>query len=284
MSNPPGPDQDATPTPEDEDVQEPDPSELPTEEAPEPSEAFTEVISSSDPEAEFESAEPTIVLSGPNQNQQATQPRYTAPSGFDARSTEIIRTPAPEPPTDVMATSPPPPDPSAAASAVTNPRPVGPQAIPPRPGVRRHRSWGLVVALILLIAALAVIAVLGTIYLTRQASPKISQEDLVRETIEEFDVAIQEGNLSELRGITCSTTRDRYVNYPDQQWAATHKRVKAAKRYPMVAKIDQVVVNDKHAEANVTTFMAYAPQVQSTRSFDLQYLDGRWKICEGPIS
>ena len=284
MSNPPGPDQDATPTPKDEDVQEPDPSELPTEEAPEPSEAFTEVTSSSDPDAEFESADPTVVLSGPNQSQEATQPRYTAPSGFDARSTEIIRTAAPEPPTDVMATSPPPLDPSAAASAVTNPRSVGPQAIPPRPGVRRHRSWGLVVALILVIAALALIAVLGTIYLTRQASPKVSQEDLVRQTIQDFDVAIQKGDLAQLRTITCGRTRDDYVNYPDKVWAANHQRIAAAKRYPVVASIDQVVVNDQHAEANVTSFMAYAPQVQSTRSFDLQYLDGRWKICEGPIS
>jgi hypothetical protein len=30
--------------------------------------------------------------------------------------------------------------------------------------------------------------------------------------------------------------------------------------------------------------MAYQPQVRSTRSFDLQFLDGRWKICEGPVA
>jgi hypothetical protein len=48
----------------------------------------------------------------------------------------------------------------------------------------------------------------------------------------------------------------------------------------VVANIDQVVVNGNHAEANVTAFMAYAPQVRSTRSFDLQYRDDKWKICE----
>ncbi|MFZ0834203.1 MAG: DUF4878 domain-containing protein [Mycobacterium sp.] len=267
MSNPSGPDRDDATAPEDEDVREP--SELPTE-----------AMNAGDPEPQFESAEPTVVLTG---GQETTQPRYTAPSGFDARSTEVIRT-EPEPPTDVMATSDPPADQSAAATAVSGARAVGPQAIPPRPGVRRHHSWGLVVALMLVIAALAAIAVLGTIWLKNKASPKVSQEDLVRQTIQDFDVAIQEGNLSELRGVTCGTMRDAYVRYDDQQWAATHKRVKAAKRYPMVAQIDQVVVNDKHAEANVTTFMAYEPQVRSTRSFDLQFLDGRWKICEGPTS
>ena len=54
----------------------------------------------------------------------------------------------------------------------------------------------------------------------------------------------------------------------------------AAKQYPVVASIDQVVVNGEHAEANVTTFMAYAPQTRSTRSFDLQFRDDQWKICQ----
>jgi hypothetical protein len=58
--------------------------------------------------------------------------------------------------------------------------------------------------------------------------------------------------------------------------------VAAAKQYPVVASIDQVVINGDHAEANVTTFMAYAPQTRSTRSFDLQFRDDQWKICQAP--
>jgi hypothetical protein len=50
----------------------------------------------------------------------------------------------------------------------------------------------------------------------------------------------------------------------------------------VVASIDQVVVNGDHAEANVTTFMANAPQTRSTRSFDLQFRDEQWKICQEP--
>ena len=61
-----------------------------------------------------------------------------------------------------------------------------------------------------------------------------------------------------------------------------HARVAAAKQYPVVASIDQVVVNGDHAEANVTTFMAYAPETRSTRSFDLQFRDEQWKICQAP--
>jgi hypothetical protein len=281
MSNPPGPDEDATPaTDETEEAQQPteDAAQEPTESS---AEQPTEVINTGEPEPQYESAEPTVVL--PGSEEQATERRYSAPSGFDVRSTEVIRT-APEPETEVMSVPGESPQ-QIAAAAVSSPRPAAPQAIPPRPAVRRHRSWGLVLALILVIAALAAVAVLGTVWLTRKASPKASQEDQVRLTIQEFDAAIQKGDLAQLRSITCGKTRDDYVNYPDNDWATTYPLVAAAKQYPVVASIDQVVVNDdQHAEANVTAFMAYAPQVRSTRSFDLQFLDGRWKICEGPIS
>ncbi len=80
--------------------------------------------------------------------------------------------------------------------------------------------------------------------------------------------------------ITCGQTRDNYVNYDEQSWADTHARVSAARQYPVVASIDQVVVNGEHAEANVTSFMAFDPATRSTRSFDLQFRDNQWKICQ----
>ena len=202
------------------------------------------------------------------------------------------RKPLPEPATEVLSVSDAPGS-AAAAAATTGPipasgKPAAPQVIParedaPKPPGRR-RSWGWVVAVILVIAALVAVAILGTVLLTRSSGPKVSQEDMVRSTIQNFDVAVQNGDLATLRSITCGATRDSYVNYDDRAWADTHARVAAAKQYPVVASIDQVVVNGDHAEANVTTFMAYAPQTRSTRSFDLQFRDDRWKICQAPGS
>ncbi len=163
---------------------------------------------------------------------------------------------------------------------------AAPQVIPPRGDApqppRGRRSWGWVVALLLVIAALVAVAVLGTVLLTRGSESKVSQEEMVRSTIQNFDAAIQKGDLSTLRSITCGATRDNYVNYDERAWADTHARVAAAKQYPVVASIDEVVINDDHAEANVTTFMAYAPQTRSTRSFDLEFRDEQWKICQAP--
>jgi hypothetical protein len=237
-------------------------------------EPATEVMSTSEPAPE-------------DSEQNQPERRFTAPSGFDDGSTQKITT-TEEPATEVMSVS---TSSAGAAEAMqTEPfeaqKPVAPQVIPPRgdppkpPSTRRR--WGWLIAVVLVVAALIAVAVLGTVLLTQAREPKVSQEDMVRATIKEFDIAIQKGDLAKLRSITCGATRDSYVKYDDRSWAETHERVAAAKQYPVVASIDQVVVNGDHAEANVTTFMAYAPQTRSTRSFDLQFRDEQWKVCLAP--
>lgn len=114
----------------------------------------------------------------------------------------------------------------------------------------------------------------------RSSAARASQQDQVRTTIQTFDNAIRQGDLSTLRSITCGQTRDSYVNYDDRSWADTYSRVLAAGQYPVVASIDEVVVNGDHAEANVTSYMAFDPNMRSTRSFDLQFRDDQWKICQ----
>jgi hypothetical protein len=268
MSNPSGPDQpdattDAVAAPAEE-TDETQPAEAVTDPEHEPA---TEILLSPEAQAQL----PTEETAKPAER------RFTAPSGFDAGSTQKIDTPA-DPATEVM-----PPVPN---QSMDPPKPAAPQVIPPRSDApkppRTRRSWGWVVALVLVIAALVAVAILGTVLLTRGTTAKVSEEDKVRNTIENFDVAVQNGDLATLRGITCGTTRDSYVNYDERAWTETHARVAAAKQYPVVASIDQVVVNGEHAEANVTTFMAYAPQTRSTRSFDLQFQDEQWKICQAP--
>src|ERR1700752_500943 len=267
MSNPSGPDQ-------------PDEAAQPTVEATDEADETDKAEAVTDPEHEPATEillSPEAQAQLPAEDKTPRERRFTAPSGFGAGSTQKTHPPA-DPATEVM--------PPVRAEAMAHQKPVAPQLIPPRGDApappRTRRSWGWVVALLLVIAALVAVAILGTLLLTRGSSPKVSQEDMVRTTIENFDVAIQKGDLATLRGITCGTTRDSYINYDDRAWSETHARVAAAKQYPVVASIDQVVVNGDHAEANVTTFMAYAPQTRSTRSFDLQFRDDQWKICQAP--
>jgi hypothetical protein len=225
----------------------------------------------------------TVVISKPdddpaaNPEDQQPERRFTAP-GFDAKETQVIIT-TPEPATEVF-----PP----AAAPYTQPggvpKPVAPQSIPSRGGgklrVSTQFNWGWVLAIVVIVLAVTAIAILLTVLLTRGQHSKVSQEDQVRHAIQEYDGAVQRGDLTALRTMTCGSARDGYVEYNEHSWDETYRRVSAAKQYPVIASIDVVVVNGQHAEANVTTFMAYDPQVRSTRSLDLQYRDDQWKVCQ----
>ncbi|BBZ79236.1 hypothetical protein MANY_45730 [Mycolicibacterium anyangense] len=242
MSNPSGPDHDADQPVVDDNGGQP-PGDV---------DGATEVIAAADPTPER---------------------RYTAP-GFDAGSTQIIDRPPPDPETEILST------PTEVFSIAEQPIRTGPQEILPRVPLTRRRSWGVVIAVIAGIAVLAAVIIVAVILLTRGNTTKVSQEELVRTTIHDFDTAVQTGDLATLRTITCGVTRDGYVNYDDRAWSDTHARVAAARQYPVVASIDEVVVNGEHAEANVTSFMAFDPATRSTRSFDLQFRDNQWKICQ----
>jgi hypothetical protein len=93
--------------------------------------AATEIFEPADP-----ATDPTIPVR-----------RFTAPSGFDGK-TQIIA-PLPDPETELMP-------------------PAAPQLIPGDVKPQKdRRSWGWVIALVLVIAAIAAVAVLGTVLLTR---------------------------------------------------------------------------------------------------------------------
>ena len=258
-----------------------------------------EELTEAQPLVPHDSETETVVIHSDPEGEPEEQPegqprerRFTAP-GFDAKETAIIATQA-EPATEVFATPPGPPGapphaappPAAPPHPQASPKTATPQSIPPRRGMKlaasRQYNWGWVLAIVVIVLALAAIAILGTVLLTRHKNVSVPPEERVRQTIQSFDVAVQRGDLKTLRSITCGSTRDGYVDYDEHSWDETYQRVSAAKQFPVIASIDQVVVNGQHAEANITTFMAYDPQLRSTRSLDLQFRDDQWKICQSP--
>src|SRR6185312_7252906 len=221
-----------------------------------PGDAETAVINKGDPDQDSET-NPELLR----------ERRFTAP-GFDANETAIIAT-GPDAETEIIPKSPSgsvnPGQPAPSAQGLP-PKTAVPQSIPARDGGKppasRNQKLGWVLAIIVVVLALTAIAVLLTVLLTRPHHSKASQEDRVRQTIQRLDAALQSGDLATLRSITCGTTRDGYVEYDEHAWQETYHRVAAAKQIPVIDTIDQVAVNGQHAEANVTTFMAYDPQVR----------------------
>jgi hypothetical protein len=239
-------------------------------------------------------AETVVINTDPdNESEMEEQPerRFTAP-GFDAKETEIIPT-GTDPETEVIpkprrVSMPRSGGPVPAPPPVPGlpPRTAVPQSIPARDGINskaasRNQKLGWALAIVVIVLALTAIAILLMVLLTKHHT-KASEEDRVRQTIRRMDTALQSGDLATLRSITCGATRDGYVDYDERSWQETYQRVAAAKRIPVIDTIDEVAVNGQHAEANVTTYMPYDPQVRSTRSFDLQFRDDQWKVCQSP--
>ena len=194
--------------------------------------------------------------------------RYTAP-GFDAGSTQIIDR-LPDDQTEFIAT------PAQPTGGAHRARPAGPVAIPP--ATPKRPSW--LIPILVIVAALLAAAIVGVVLVKRSGAARESQLNQVRATIETFDTAVRGGDLATLRSVTCGETRNNYDKFDDQAWADAYTRIVAAKQYPVIASIDEVVVNGDHAEANVTSYMAFDPATTSTRSFDLQFRDDQWKICQ----
>ncbi|MFM8597982.1 MAG: DUF4878 domain-containing protein [Mycobacterium sp.] len=177
--------------------------------------------------------------------------RYTAP-GFDAGSTQIIDR-VPDPPTQVFTST----------------------GIQPDQPHRRTPRRKLVIAL-----GVAAAVILGSLLTVFAVISRVSQEDRVRSVIQTFDTAVQRGDLATLREVTCGQTREAYAAYDERSWADAYSKISSAKQYPVVASVDDVVINGDHAEANVTSYMAFDPATMSTRSFDLQRRDDQWRICQ----
>lgn len=153
----------------------------------------------------------TVVITTSDNDAAVTQPeaqrerRFTAP-GFDAKETQVIVT-AHEAATEVFQTNQAPTTPPRMPTGMP-PKTAVPQSIPPRTEATsvRQRTWGWALAVVVIVLALAAIAILGTVLLTRGKHSKMSQEDQVRQAIQSLDIAIQTGDLTALRSLTCGST------------------------------------------------------------------------------
>lgn len=228
----------------------------------------------SDPQAEVDHDPITEVIDipagsvPPGSLSGTDERRYTAP-GFDAGCTQIIDR-LPDDETEFIAA------PTQSFASSPRVRAVAPQAIPP--AAPRRPSW--LIPILLLLGAVVAAAVVGLLLMKRAHAAQAAREEAVRSAIKTFDAAVRKGDLTTLRSVTCGQTQQTYVNYDDKMWADTYARVSEAKQYPVVASVDEVVVNGDHAEANVTSYMAFDPDTKSTRSFDLQFRDQQWRICQ----
>ncbi|MFD9662108.1 transcriptional regulator [Rhodococcus sp. NPDC059968] len=206
--------------------------------------------------------------------------------------------------------TPPPPRPAAAAARANQPqnaRPVPPPPAPPRPAptppkaapqrvlppqqsapqrvaaaqqpAKRHGKAWLFAAIAAGVIVVAAIAVAGVVvYNNNQAEN--SPEAQVQGTIDTFVAALTQGDLATLRTSTCGSLAEYYQGISDQDFAEVHQVAVTQQNIPVVGGVDAVQITGDTAIAQVKAHTAANPGEQSWRTFNLEKVDGTWKICD----
>ncbi|QQZ12481.1 Rv0361 family membrane protein [Rhodococcus sp. 21391] len=181
--------------------------------------------------------------------------------------------PAPAPP------RPAPAPPKAAPQRVLPPQQSAPQRVPAaqQPTKKHGKAW-LFAAIAAGVIVVAAIAVAGVIVYNNQAEN--SPEAQVQGTIDTFVAALTQGDLATLRTSTCGSLAEYYQGLSDQDFAEVHQVAVAQQNIPVVGGVDAVQITGDTAIAQVKAHTAANPSEQSWRTFNLEKVDGTWKICD----
>ncbi|SUA74018.1 Uncharacterised protein [Nocardia otitidiscaviarum] len=144
----------------------------------------------------------------------------------------------------------------------------------------RGKRWWLLVGA----AAVLVVALLGVVIALVGGGTDNSPEGQVKRAIGTYTDALAEGDLEQLRAITCGTQHDFYQNISPEQFAGVYQTSKEQKAIPVIDSIDAVRITDDTAMAQATVHTAADPSERTQRTFDLQNTDGGWKVCDPPSS
>ncbi|RVW01695.1 Rv0361 family membrane protein [Rhodococcus spongiicola] len=166
--------------------------------------------------------------------------------------------------------------------APTPPAGTGPQRIAPAtpsakpteaPGGWRGRLTASNVAFAGVLVTIGVISFL--IVRIAQSGP----ESEVRDAVKTFVAALESGDLSALQASTCGTLADFYQDIPPAEFADVHADAVTDGGIPVITSIDSVQITDDSAIAQVTAHTQGNPSDESPRTFDLERIDGAWRVC-----
>ncbi len=144
----------------------------------------------------------------------------------------------------------------------------------------RGKRWWLLAGA----AAVLVVALLAVVIALVGGGTDNSPEGQVKRAIGTYTDALAEGDLEQLRAITCGTQHDFYQNISPEQFAGVYQTSKEQKAIPVIDSIDAVRITDDTAMAQATVHTAADPSERTQRTFDLQNTDGGWKVCDPPSS
>ncbi|WP_306365255.1 hypothetical protein [Nocardia sp. CC227C] len=180
-----------------------------------------------------------------------------------------------------------PPPGTAGGKTETGANPVAaPQRVPAAtaPGTSgapaRGKRWWLLAGA----AAVLVVALLAVVIALVGGGTDNSPEAQVKRAIGTYTDALADGDLEQLRAITCGSQHDFYQNISPEQFAGVYQTSKEQQAIPVIDSIDAVRITDDTALAQATVYTDADPSERTERTFDLQNTDGGWKVCDPPSS
>lgn len=193
-------------------------------------------------------------------------PRAVSPGGPRPQQPQQPQPQQPQPPRTI---APPQRVPAASERAAETPERSG-----------RGKRWWLLVAG----AAVLVLVLLAVVVGLVRGGSDDSPEAQVKGAITVYTQALSDGNLEQLRSITCGSQHDFYQNISADQFAGVYRTSKEQKSIPVIQQIDAVRITGDTAMAQATVYTAADPTKLSQRTFDLQKTDDGWKVCDPPTT
>ncbi|MQY31015.1 Rv0361 family membrane protein [Nocardia aurantia] len=165
------------------------------------------------------------------------------------------------------------------------PRPMAsPQQVPPAAGPTGATGGMRRTLLLGAAAVVAVLVVLGVVIGVVQHATSNSPEAQVRKAIGTYATALSDGDLDRLRGSTCGPLHDFYQNIAADQFEGVHKLSADQKKIPKISSVESVQITGDKAVAQAGVYTDATPDKPVARTFDLQHVDGNWKVCDPPAS
>ncbi|QBJ95928.1 hypothetical protein ERC79_08040 [Rhodococcus sp. ABRD24] len=165
----------------------------------------------------------------------------------------------------------------------TSPAGSGPRRIDPVAPAERTRRRGpgrgwIIASVVAVVGVLAALGVTG--FVIARGGAHNADESKVRDAVDTFVGALGSGDLATLQSSTCGTLADFYRDIPPTEFADVHRDAVAQGNVPVVTGIDTVQITGDSAIAQVTAHTQANPNDASPRTFDLERLNGVWKVCD----
>lgn len=168
---------------------------------------------------------------------------------------------------------------AAAATAAAAPKPAPQVVVPAQPApAEPKKGRGKLIAIALAAVVLIAVIAIGLWYFLAGSSP----ESKVANAAEDYQSAMNDGNLGDLRDITCGEKHAYYANVSEEAFNKAYQAQKATNQMMTFDEVKAVQIDGDTARVGVDMYPVNDPSKKVSAQITLQNVGGDWKVCMKP--